>query len=504
MDGGMGWHGSLQVLTNPSMSSLWSNQLQDNSEESSFMVSNSNNCYGGGTYGDKKMDFSTHDQEDMFNLPIQVLQRAHDHQSSSHVHQLLNSNPERPQESTAVGKSAGGGGWGQELMCCSSLMIDRPCVSSLPLSSTLVGVVDDHFGMDGQAQIFDHGGKAGGGVSTTTCSDLESLDCLLSATNSNTDTSVTEDDDGISIILADCRNHLWNFGANTSTAAVSSSGESENNPSIDARNYKELEETVSQSSSDQHFNDGRIIQEERPNSSKRSSDQREVKVATNNNGQFHLLHQIGDSSLTEGGFRLISDNPPKQKKLSSDHHHHKHPSSSNINFQQPSSSLSSSSIEEPDPEAIAHMKEMIYRAAAFRPVNLGMEVAERPKRKNVRISSDPQTVAARQRRERISERIRVLQRLVPGGNKMDTASMLDEAANYLKFLRSQVKALENIGHKFQDHPPIIINNGPSPSNNLAATTFSSLPFNNHNNFSTTFPMQTHLSPLQNPNNPKPF
>ncbi|XP_015964282.1 transcription factor HEC2-like [Arachis duranensis] len=37
------------------------------------------------------------------------------------------------------------------------------------------------------------------------------------------------------------------------------------------------------------------------------------------------------------------------------------------------------------------MKEMIYRAAAFRPVNLGLEVAKKPKRKNVKISSDPQT-----------------------------------------------------------------------------------------------------------------
>ncbi|KAJ8480573.1 hypothetical protein OPV22_024300 [Ensete ventricosum] len=56
-------------------------------------------------------------------------------------------------------------------------------------------------------------------------------------------------------------------------------------------------------------------------------------------------------------------------------------------------------------------------------------------------ATDPHSIAERLRRERIAERMKALQELVPNANKTDKASMLDEIIDYLKFLQLQVKVL---------------------------------------------------------------
>ncbi|KAI3956735.1 hypothetical protein MKW92_024346 [Papaver armeniacum] len=58
--------------------------------------------------------------------------------------------------------------------------------------------------------------------------------------------------------------------------------------------------------------------------------------------------------------------------------------------------------------------------------------------KAMKLSTDPQSVAARERRHRISDRFKILQSLVPGGTKMDTVSMLEEAIHYVKYLKTQI------------------------------------------------------------------
>ncbi|KAL8225882.1 hypothetical protein R6Q57_018439 [Mikania cordata] len=58
-------------------------------------------------------------------------------------------------------------------------------------------------------------------------------------------------------------------------------------------------------------------------------------------------------------------------------------------------------------------------------------------------ATDPQSLYARKRRERINERLRILQNLVPNGTKVDISTMLEEAVEYVKFLKLQIKLLSS-------------------------------------------------------------
>ncbi|KAI3684294.1 hypothetical protein L6452_33515 [Arctium lappa] len=58
----------------------------------------------------------------------------------------------------------------------------------------------------------------------------------------------------------------------------------------------------------------------------------------------------------------------------------------------------------------------------------------------VRLSA--QSMAARVRRRKISEKTQELGKLIPGGNKMNTAEMFQAAFKYIKFLQAQVGVLK--------------------------------------------------------------
>ncbi|XP_074557558.1 uncharacterized protein LOC141813484 [Curcuma longa] len=69
--------------------------------------------------------------------------------------------------------------------------------------------------------------------------------------------------------------------------------------------------------------------------------------------------------------------------------------------------------------------------------------ANRQKKTGRGAASDPQSLYARKRREKINERLKILQNLVPNGTKVDISTMLEEAVQYVKFLQLQIKLLSS-------------------------------------------------------------
>ncbi|KAJ6417622.1 hypothetical protein OIU84_003366 [Salix udensis] len=60
-------------------------------------------------------------------------------------------------------------------------------------------------------------------------------------------------------------------------------------------------------------------------------------------------------------------------------------------------------------------------------------------------SLSTQSIAARERRRKITEKTQDLGKLIPGGHKMNTAEMFQAASKYVKFLQAQIGVLELMG-----------------------------------------------------------
>ncbi|KAF7141670.1 hypothetical protein RHSIM_Rhsim06G0137400 [Rhododendron simsii] len=62
-----------------------------------------------------------------------------------------------------------------------------------------------------------------------------------------------------------------------------------------------------------------------------------------------------------------------------------------------------------------------------------------------------QSVAARNRRRKITEKTRELGKIVPGGEKMNTAEMFQAASKYIKYLQAQLGILQFLASSIQEN-----------------------------------------------------
>ncbi|XP_021857105.2 transcription factor RSL3-like [Spinacia oleracea] len=72
-----------------------------------------------------------------------------------------------------------------------------------------------------------------------------------------------------------------------------------------------------------------------------------------------------------------------------------------------------------------------------------ISAAKGKKRASRGTATDPQSLYARRRREKINQRLKILQNLVPNGTKVDISTMLEEAVQYVKFLQLQIRLLSS-------------------------------------------------------------
>ncbi|KFK29682.1 hypothetical protein AALP_AA7G165100 [Arabis alpina] len=168
-----------------------------------------------------------------------------------------------------------------------------------------------------------------------------------------------------------------------------------------------------------------------------------------------FLHHIFSS--TPWSSSVLDDSPPPPPPPSSDsgfhdsrnqitmiplpNHHHNHPNEALFT----GFSAGSLPFHIPQGSGGGLMNQTQSQTATASTTTGGGALAPTQSKPKVRArrgqATDPHSIAERLRRERIAERMKSLQELVPNGNKTDKASMLDEIIDYVKFLQLQVKVL---------------------------------------------------------------
>ncbi|XP_041025348.1 transcription factor bHLH53-like [Juglans microcarpa x Juglans regia] len=69
-----------------------------------------------------------------------------------------------------------------------------------------------------------------------------------------------------------------------------------------------------------------------------------------------------------------------------------------------------------------------------------------------RVSLSAQSIAARERRRKITEKTQELGKRIPGGNKLNTAEMFHAAFKYVKYLQAQVAVLQIMASAAEKEP----------------------------------------------------
>ncbi|XP_010509701.1 PREDICTED: transcription factor bHLH53 [Camelina sativa] len=124
---------------------------------------------------------------------------------------------------------------------------------------------------------------------------------------------------------------------------------------------------------------------------------------------------------------------PKRQKLVTSSYHcntHNHFQSHNPSFFDPFGDLDFV------PEASSFPE---FRVPDF---SLEFKVGRRAEDDTKKPTLSSQSIAARERRRRIADKTHELGKLIPGGQKLNTAEMFQSAAKYVKFLQSQVGILQ--------------------------------------------------------------